>query len=68
MTAVTESDWTAHVSSRKHKKAVSSFTKRALNGVKQAAADLSLQDKAEEQGDETVDQAPSMDEQSRDER
>lgn len=49
MTAVTESDWTAHVNSRKHKKAVSAFKKRALNGVTQAAAGLSLHDEAAEQ-------------------
>ncbi|KAG9892395.1 tRNA isopentenyltransferas-like protein, partial [Aureobasidium melanogenum] len=34
-TSVTESDWTVHVNSKRHKKAMSSHRKRALNGTAQ---------------------------------
>jgi tRNA dimethylallyltransferase len=47
-TCVTESDWTVHVNSKRHKKAMSSQRKRALNGTAQVATP-SRQDVAEEQ-------------------
>jgi tRNA dimethylallyltransferase len=47
-TSVTESDWTIHVNSKRHKKAMSSQRKRALNGTAQAATPSS-QDVAGEQ-------------------
>jgi tRNA dimethylallyltransferase len=47
-TSVTESDWTIHVNSKRHKKAMSSQRKRALNGTTQTVIP-SRQDVAEEQ-------------------
>jgi tRNA dimethylallyltransferase len=47
-TSVTESDWTVHVNSKRHKKAMSSQRKRALNGNAQKATS-SKQDVAEDQ-------------------
>jgi tRNA dimethylallyltransferase len=47
-TSVTESDWTVHVNSKRHKKAMSSQRKRALNGNAQKATP-SKQDVAEDQ-------------------
>jgi tRNA dimethylallyltransferase len=47
-TSVTESDWTIHVNSKRHKKAMSSQRKRALNGTTQSVTP-SRQDVAEEQ-------------------
>jgi tRNA dimethylallyltransferase len=47
-TSVTESDWTVHVNSKRHKKAMSSQRKRALNGVAQTVTSPS-QDIAGEQ-------------------
>ncbi|KAI5194932.1 hypothetical protein AUEXF2481DRAFT_67538 [Aureobasidium subglaciale EXF-2481] len=46
-TSVTESDWTVHVNSKRHKKAMSSQRKRALNSTTQAAT-LPGQDIVEE--------------------
>ena len=50
-TSVTESDWTVHVNSKRHKKAMSSQRKRALNGTAQKATP-SKQDDIEEQSKE----------------
>ena len=47
-TSVTDSDWTVHVNSKRHKKAMSSQRKRALNGTAQTVTP-SRQDVAEEQ-------------------
>lgn len=47
-TSVTESDWTIHVNSKRHKKAMSSQRKRALNGTAQTVIS-SRQEVIEEQ-------------------
>ncbi|KAI5270507.1 tRNA isopentenyltransferase-like protein [Aureobasidium subglaciale] len=47
-TSVTESDWTVHVNSKRHKKAMSSQRKRALNSTTQATTP-SVQDVIEEE-------------------